>query len=130
MSSETDLIMMKRPVWPRVLGVVLTAVTGLVGIPCWLAGREALKDVARATGTNQWMVGFLDRAGFILFGLLWLVLVYLSAHYYDKAVEKGKLWPVFLKVIGAEIAFIVLALVVRYVAIWATLGVPPSFWPL
>ncbi|NLF03201.1 MAG: hypothetical protein GX601_19730 [Anaerolineales bacterium] len=130
MSSDFDPRSLERPVWPRVLAVALTAVTGLVGIPCWLLGREALKDVIRATGTNQWMVGFLDRAGFILFGLLWLILVYLSAHYYDQAVAKGKLWPTFLRVMGAEVAFIVLSLGVRYVAIWATLGVPPSFWPL
>jgi hypothetical protein len=112
--------------WPaRLLSYLMVGVTSIVGIACWVMGREALLTIMRTSGLRPWTVSAVDRFGFILFGLLWLMLVYLSAHFYSKAVDEGRLLRVFLLIVGGEAGFLVLSIVIRYVLIWAYTGMLP-----
>ena len=99
------------------LSYLLAGVTGVVGLGCWLLGRQALLAFMRAISENRYAVGAVDKCGFIAFAIVWLMLVYASAHVYKESVAKGRLRRTWLKVTGLEIAFIVLALAVRFVSL-------------
>ena len=127
MNSKLPPEMRGESNWPaRVLSYLMVGVTSIIGIACWVMGREAILTIMRTAGWRPWTVGFIDKAGFIVFGLLWLMLVYLSAHVYSKAVDQGKLWRVFLLVSGGEVGFLVLSVGIRYILVWAYAGALPS----
>jgi len=97
----------------RQLGAyALAAVTAVVGIGCWIGAREALLTLMRATSTNRYAVGAVDKFGFVVFGITWLALVYLSAHLYSKAVPQRRVWRTFGRATAIQAAFLVVSLVV------------------
>jgi hypothetical protein len=101
----------------RALGAFgLTAVTGLLGIGCWVAAREALLWLMRAISDNRYAVGAVEKFGFIVFALIWLVLVYVSGHFYQKAVASNRLGRTFARVTAGQVVFVVLAVVVYFVS--------------
>jgi hypothetical protein len=101
----------------RQLGAyALAAVTAVVGIGCWVGAREALLTLMRAVSTNRYAVGAVDKFGFIVFGIVWLALVYVSAHFHGKAVPRRRVWRTFLRATGMQAAFLVLALAVYLIS--------------
>ena len=85
-------------IWARALAGALAAVTMMLGLAGWLAVRtfavKPLVYVYVKPLAQRWF----DEVSFVLLGFLWLILVYLSAHFYQKALERRRLWRLFAKV--------------------------------
>jgi hypothetical protein len=89
--------------WQRGLAGLLAVVTTALGLAAWLllrsfAIRPLLDAYARPTVWRS-----LDQWIFIMLGFIWLALVYLSAHLYQKAVERRQLWRLFARVTLIEL---------------------------
>lgn len=94
----------------------LAAVTSVVGIGCWLGAREALLILMRAVSTNRYAVGTVDKFGFIVFGVMWLALVYLTAHLYSKAVPVHRVGRTLGRATAIQAAILAVALAVYLIS--------------
>ncbi len=92
------------------LSYALSAVTGCVGVAVWLSARSLILAILKHTRISVWSWGAVDKFGFLLLGLGWLISVFLSQNYYERGFEKDLLWPRFLRVSLIEV--LVLGLIV------------------
>jgi hypothetical protein len=65
---------------------------------------------------NHYVVAAIDRVGFVVLGLAWLILVYVTSHFYRKAVPRRRLWRTFGRATAIQAAFLVLELIVYLVS--------------
>ncbi len=81
-----------------VVAGALAVVTMALGLAGWLALRtfavQPLLYVYVTPMAQRWV----DDVSFILFGFLWLAMVYLSAYFYQRALERRRLWRLFVRV--------------------------------
>jgi hypothetical protein len=67
---------------------VLAGVTGFVGLLAWFKLRTVQSVLVIVTDVTTWAWRFIDMASFMIFGLIWLIVVLFSQHYYQKGYEK------------------------------------------
>lgn len=87
---------------------LLAGVTGFVGLLAWFKLRTVQAVLVVVSDVTVWAWRFIDMSTFMIFGLIWLIVVLFSQHYYQKGYEKGRLIRNFTFVTG--IVFAVLAL--------------------
>jgi len=78
---------------------VINGALGLLGI---LIARSVLAKAYIRLRLNPWALGAVDKWGFLLLGLVWLIFVVACEGYYREGVPRGKLWPRFARVTGVE----------------------------
>jgi len=78
---------------------VLNSALGLLGI---LIARAVTAKAYITLRLNPWAFGAVDKWGFFLLGLVWLVFVIACEAYYREGVNQGKLWPRVARVTGVE----------------------------
>jgi hypothetical protein len=98
------------------LVIVLWVVTMGLGVVDLLVGRRLILEVAIALGANPWAHGAIDKFGFLILGIVWLIMIYLVEYYYRRAAELGlrKLLRRFFLVAGALISLAVVAVLVIF----------------
>lgn len=69
-----------------------------LGLAGWLAVRTFAVQPLLYVYVKPLAQRWFDEVSFVLLGFLWLILVYLSAHFYQKALERRRLWRLFAKV--------------------------------
>lgn len=91
--------------------LVLWLVTAALGVAALLIARRLLLETAYALDVNPWAHGAIDKFGFIILGIGWLMFVYFVEHIYSKAAEVSlrRLLRSFAIAAGSLIAFCVLA---------------------
>jgi hypothetical protein len=91
--------------------LVLWLVTAAVGVAALLIARSLLRETAYALDVNPWAHGAIDKFGFLILGICWLIFVYVIEHIYRKAAEVSlrRLLRSFAVAAGSLIAFNVLA---------------------
>ena len=81
-----------------ILAGALAVVTMALGLAGWLALRSfAVRPLLLAFASPKALTP-MDQVSFILLGLLWLAMVYLSAYFYQRALERRRLWRLFVRV--------------------------------
>ncbi len=87
---------------------LLAGVTGFAGLLAWFKLRTVQSVLVVVGDVTPWAWRFIDMSSFMIFGLIWLIVVLYSQHYYQKGYEKGRLTRNFSLITG--IVFAVLAL--------------------
>jgi len=87
---------------------LMVIITGLLGLLDWLMLREMILSLLLVSSIDPWSWSAIDKFTFILFGVIWLIIIYLSAHYYRKGIVNKRLWSYFLLITGIEIIILFL----------------------
>ena len=97
----------------RLLVGVLLLVTAGLGLADWAALTSFAVHPLMVAYASSFAWHLWDTVSVILLILGWLVLVYLCAHFYQKALMRGRLWRLFGTVTAVQIALplIIIALV-------------------
>lgn len=82
-------------IWQRALAAVLTLVTSALGLAEWLVLRIFVQRFLILGDISPWAWNWWNSIAMVALGVVWLTLVYLSAHFYQTALEKRRLWRVF-----------------------------------
>ena len=82
----------------RILAGALAGVTTALGLAAWLGLRTFVVRPLMQAAAKPLAWRWVDSASFVLLGLAWLVLVYVSAYAYQRAVERRRLWRLFARV--------------------------------
>ena len=82
-------------VWRRALAAVLTVVTSALGLAEWLALRVFVQRFLILANISSSAWRWWNSIAMLVLGIAWLVLVYLSAHFYQTALAKRRLWRMF-----------------------------------
>jgi hypothetical protein len=85
------------------LAGLLTVITAGLGLAEWLGFRPLVRLFLQITRTNPWAWRWWDLTSFIVLGIGWLCLVYLSAYLYRRGLEKRRLGRTFGLVLMAQI---------------------------
>ena len=75
-------------VWRRALAAVLTVVTSALGLAEWLALRVFVQRFLILANISSSAWRWWNSIAMLVLGIAWLVLVYLSAHFYQTALAK------------------------------------------
>jgi len=78
---------------------VINGALGLLGI---LIARSVLVKASFTFRVNPWALGAVDKWGFFVLGLVWLMFVIACEDYYREGVPQDKLWPRFARVTAVE----------------------------
>ena len=91
--------------------VILWVVTAAVGVVDMLIGRRLLIEIAYALDVDPWAHSAIDKFGFLLLGIAWLISTYVIEYIYGRAAKRGlqRLLRSFAIVTGLFVAFAVLA---------------------
>ena len=84
---------------------IITGVLGLLGI---LIARSVVNKTYIALRLNPWALGAVDKWGFLLLGLVWLVFVIVCENYYREGIEGNVLWRRFGLITAAELFLLIL----------------------
>lgn len=87
---------------------ILIIITGILGLLDWLMLREMILSLLSVSSIDPWSWSAIDKFTFVLFGMIWLVVVYLSTYYYKKGAVNKRLWSYFLFITGVEIIILFL----------------------
>jgi hypothetical protein len=93
------------------LVLVLWLVTAALGLGTVLVARRLLLETAYALEVNPWAHGAIDKFGFVILGIGWLLFVYFIEYVYGKAarVSLRRLLRSFAVAAGSLVAFCALA---------------------
>ncbi|NLN04183.1 MAG: hypothetical protein GX166_05105 [Clostridiaceae bacterium] len=89
--------------WQYILIFIAVVITGTLGLLDWLMLRETILLLLTVGSIDPWSWSAIDKFSFVLFGMAWLVFIYLSAHYYKKGTANRQMWSYFLLTVGIEI---------------------------
>jgi len=81
--------------WQMIQAGALMVVTAALGVAEWFLMRLFVLRFLALGRVSVWAWRWWDLSSFILLGVLWLALVYYSAHQYWEALATGRLWRVF-----------------------------------
>lgn len=95
--------------WSYVLCYVLWIVSAALGVLDMFVSRGLVMRIFALTRTNRWVLGAIDRFGFLFLGLIGLAFVIFCEHYYREGVERNVLWRRFGLITAAELFLLVLA---------------------
>lgn len=84
------------------LGYLLWIVNSALGLLGMLIIRAVMNKACITFRLNPWVFRAVDKWGFFLFGLMWLIFVVACESYYREGVSQGKLWSRFARVTGIE----------------------------
>jgi hypothetical protein len=79
----------------RVLVGILTLITAGIGLVSWFFFRTYILRLFLVLDVDPWSWRWWDSLGIVLLTMIWLIFVYLSAYFYQKALEKGRFWRLF-----------------------------------
>jgi hypothetical protein len=74
-----------------VLSVLLTILTGALGLYMWISMRSLVLDLLLVFRVNPWSWRFIDNFSFLLFGIAWLGFVLYAQHYYNQGALRSRL---------------------------------------
>ena len=91
--------------------LVLWLVTAALGVGALLIARQLLQETAYALDIDPWAHGAIDKFGFVILGIGWLIFVYVIEYIYSKAAEVSlrRLLRSFALAAGSLVVFCVLA---------------------
>ncbi len=91
--------------------LLLWLVTAALALAALLVARSLLLETAYALEVTPWAHGAIDKFGFVILGIGWLVFVYVIEHVYRKAVEVSlnRLLRRFAVLAGSLVIFNLLA---------------------
>lgn len=92
----------KLKLWQHFVADVLTVITGLLGLLNFLMLRQMVLLLLLASSINPWSWSAIDKFGMVLLAIAWLVMVYLSNHYYQKGFRDKRIWEYFLFITGLQ----------------------------
>lgn len=72
-------------------------------------GRILIVALAELSGMGYWQVSFFDRLAVVLVGAAAALLTIFVEHHYRTGVERGLLWPRFLRVTAWQVGLILAA---------------------
>lgn len=72
-------------------------------------GRILIVALAEMSGMGYWQISFFDRLAVVLVGSCAALLTIFAEYYYRMGVEKGLLWPRFLRVTAWQVGVILAA---------------------
>lgn len=84
------------------LGYLLWILNGALGLLGIVITRAVINKVSITFRLNPWVFRAVDRWGFFLLGLVWLIFIVACEGYYREGVNQGKLWPRVARVTGVE----------------------------
>jgi len=104
------------PFWQRLpanlpIAYLLWLITLGLAIADFFFGRILAVSLAEIVGLGYWQVSLIDRLSILLFGLVGALLAILAEHLYRTGVEKGRLWPRFVKVTVWQVGLILAGMV-------------------
>jgi len=99
----------KPKFWQYFVADALTVITGLLGLLNLLMLREMILLLLLASSINPWSWAAIDKFGIVLLAIAWLVVVYLSNHYYQKGFRNKRIWSYFLFITGLQMIILFLA---------------------
>ena len=94
-----------------VAATTLWLVSAAVGVLDLLVARELVMELVYGLNVNPWAHGAIDKFAFFIFGIVWLILVYVVEHFYRKAADVSlrKLLRTFARVTVSQLGFAALA---------------------
>ena len=98
----------KLKLWQYFVAYVLTVITGLLGLLDLLMLREMILLLLLASSINPLSWAAIDKFSFVLFAMTWLVVVYVSIHYYQKGFVNKRIWSYFLFITGVQMIILFL----------------------
>jgi hypothetical protein len=100
--------------WSYVLGYVLWVVSAALVVLDMLVSRGLFMRILTLTNANRWVLGAIDRFGFLFLGLIGLAFVIFFEHYYREGIERNVLWRRFGLITAAELSLLFLAGLVSF----------------
>jgi hypothetical protein len=87
--------------------ITLWLVSAAVGVLDLLVARALVMEMAYALNITPWAHGAIDKFAFFIFGIVWLILVYVIEHVYRKAADASprKLIRTFARVTVVQLGF-------------------------
>lgn len=98
------------------LVLVFWFVTMALGVVGMVAFRRLILELATALGVNPWAHGAIDKFGFLILGICWLIMIYMVENWLSKAASGG-LKPLlrrFLIIFGTLAGSIAAAVLITY----------------
>ncbi|AEE96400.1 hypothetical protein [Mahella australiensis] len=87
----------------HLLVYALIIITGALGLLDWFMLRDMILALLSSSSLDPWSWGAIDKICFIILGIMWLILIFVSAHCYEKGVVRKKLWRYFSFITGIEL---------------------------
>jgi len=99
-----------------ILVLVLWFIAMAVGVVDMLVGRRLILELAIALKVNPWAHSAIDKFGFLILGVGWLITIYLVENVFSKAAQVGlrQLLRSFFIVVGAQVIFAVAAVLIVF----------------
>ena len=85
-----------------IFSYILSAITGAVGLVIWFEMRRMIKLFILSSNLDWLAWSLADMVPFILFGIVWLIVVLYTQHYYEQASKEERVWKSFFWVSGLE----------------------------
>ncbi len=106
-----------------IVAYLLVAVTGAIGLVTLLVANRTVTVVYMAMNLNKWGLAAANNISFLLFGLIWLVAVLYTQHWYSQVCKSKQeeqplmaMLPRFLKTTAIELGILVVVLLIQFVA--------------
>jgi len=106
---DNNLEPVRKKVLAQIISYMLTGITGGIGVVCWFALRELQRLIVVFGGVSVWAWRAIDLFTFIVLGISWLCLVYLSQSYFEKGYWKKSLFKRVILVNGVQTFLILVA---------------------
>jgi arginine exporter protein ArgO len=82
----------------------MAVVTAGLGLAAFVLIRGFIRPFLALARVSPGAWNWWDILGTVCLGMVWLILVYLAAYWYQKAVKRGRLWRTFGLVTLAQVA--------------------------
>ena len=100
-----------------IISYLLSLGTCIIGIYIVFRFRSTLATLLAVSPLTHWVHQLIQIAAYIILGLVWVVLIFLTQYWYENEFRKGWRFSVFFLVTSLEVLFIFLCDFLTYLAI-------------
>lgn len=100
---DTNIEPVKQKIIHFVVSYLLSGVTGFIGIWDWFKLREMQKIIVAYSDVSVWSWKAIDNFTFVILGIIWLTVVLVSQHVYEKGFKNGRTWKIFTIITGIQL---------------------------
>lgn len=97
------------------LSYVFATVTGFIGLMNWILLRESVLVLMSYYSVSTWSAPAIDNFSFLMFGIIWLIVVFFSQNFYLNGLRTKKLWRNFSLITAIQILLLVLCQLLPFI---------------
>jgi len=86
-----------------IISLAYVAVNGTLGVPLIFYIRDSVMLIAEMMGITFWSWNFIETATVIILVILWLVMVYVGQHFYEKEVTVRWVPKLFIVITAVQL---------------------------